>query len=186
MTQLSDDILVALGPFGLRRQDHRDWEFLYEIDSHPALRQYVGGVTQDSRASWMEKRAKCGDGNCDFTLVERGSNADRYAGSITLDPTASDRREVFIFLHASFLRRGIGKYACRLACAYAFGRLGVSRIEAAAHPDHIASRRLVEEMGFKPTGYEARNYGTGKNLVECPVYALLKSDYRPGLEYFPR
>lgn len=58
---------------------------------------------------------------------------------------------------APFARQGIMSRAVRAALGFAFGELALHRIEAACLPRNIASRRLLEKLGFRREG-EARAY----------------------------
>jgi Acetyltransferase (GNAT) domain len=64
--------------------------------------------------------------------------------------------------------------AVRLLCAFAFGELGVERLEAYIEPDNVASRRVVESLGFSEEGLararELPVYGERRDMV---VYSLL-------------
>lgn len=65
-------------------------------------------------------------------------------------------------------------------CAFAFGRLGLLRVEAACLPENAASIRVLEKAGFQREGY-ARGYlsiaGARRDHL---LFALLASDRRPG------
>ncbi len=55
------------------------------------------------------------------------------------------------------LRRGHTRTAVRLAVGFAFGELGLHRIEAACLPENLPSRQLLLDMGFEQEG-RAREY----------------------------
>lgn len=46
---------------------------------------------------------------------------------------------------------GYAAEGVRLAVGYGFGELGLDRLEAAVQPTNKASRRVVEQVGFRPT-----------------------------------
>jgi len=52
--------------------------------------------------------------------------------------------------------QGLMSDAVRTACAYAFGEMGLSRIEAASLPRNERSIRLLEHLGFAREGLAAR------------------------------
>lgn len=56
-----------------------------------------------------------------------------------------------------YVRRGHARAAVRRVVTFAFGPLGLNRIEAATRPENEASRSLLLSVGFSPEGY-ARNY----------------------------
>jgi [ribosomal protein S5]-alanine N-acetyltransferase len=49
-------------------------------------------------------------------------------------------------------RRGYTLAACKALCGFAFGRLGLHRLEAACIPENDASRKLLLKAGFEPEG----------------------------------
>jgi RimJ/RimL family protein N-acetyltransferase len=71
-------------------------------------------------------------------------------------------------------RQGTATRAVRLICAFAFGGLGVERLEAYIEPDNVASRRVVESVGFRKEGIararELTELGERRDMV---VYSLL-------------
>ncbi len=58
---------------------------------------------------------------------------------------------------AAHARRGHTLLAVRAVARFAFGRLGLNRLEAACVPENAASRRLLELAGFEHEGL-ARSY----------------------------
>lgn len=75
-------------------------------------------------------------------------------------------------------RRGYISAATRLVLDFAFGQLGLHRVEAACLPTNEASRGLLEKVGFTHEGY-ARGYlridGTWRDHV---LYAMLREEWR--------
>ena len=51
-----------------------------------------------------------------------------------------------------FRGKGYATEAVKLALAWAFGHPGVAAVEAETDPDNIASQKVLEKCGFKPTG----------------------------------
>ena len=58
---------------------------------------------------------------------------------------------------AAFARQGLTLAGVRSVADFAFGRLGLNRIEAACVPQNLASRGLLEKAGFAHEGL-ARSY----------------------------
>ncbi|WUD71267.1 GNAT family N-acetyltransferase [Streptomyces sp. NBC_00510] len=58
--------------------------------------------------------------------------------------------------YAATAGRGYMTEGLRLVMAYAFGDLGLHRLEANIQPANVASIRLVERLGFEREGYSPR------------------------------
>jgi ribosomal-protein-alanine N-acetyltransferase len=78
-----------------------------------------------------------------------------------------------------YARRGYMSEATRLSLDFAFGQLGLHRVEAACLPTNAPSRGLLEKVGFQYEGY-ARGYlridGAWRDHV---LYAILREEWRP-------
>lgn len=78
---------------------------------------------------------------------------------------------------AAHRRQGTATLALRLVCAFAFDELGVERLEAYIEPDNIASRRVVESVGFEEEGVararELTQLGERRDMV---LYSLLPGE----------
>ncbi len=78
-----------------------------------------------------------------------------------------------------YARRGYMSEATRLSLDFAFGQLGLHRVEAACLPTNAPSRGLLEKAGFQYEGY-ARGYlridGAWRDHV---LYAILREEWRP-------
>jgi len=75
-----------------------------------------------------------------------------------------------------YVRRGYMTEAVRAALEFAFTQLGLHRIEAACIPANLASKGLLQKLGFRAEG-EARNYlrinGQWRDHL---LYAILQED----------
>ncbi len=60
--------------------------------------------------------------------------------------------EVGYGINDEFQGKGYATEAVKLALEWAFGHLGVMAVEAETDPDNIASQKVLEKCGFKPTG----------------------------------
>lgn len=69
--------------------------------------------------------------------------------------------------------RGIAREAAGLACGWAFGWLGLHRVEADIHPDNHASRRVLEAVGFQREGLLRQRFVTEDEIQDSEVYGLL-------------
>ncbi|MEM6414746.1 MAG: GNAT family protein [Pseudomonadota bacterium] len=85
---------------------------------------------------------------------------ERLVGGVTLSGIkrhASHSAQIGYWVGKDFLRRGIGHAAVAAVVAHGLGIMGLNRIEAACQPENIASRRLLDRVGFRKEGL-ARDY----------------------------
>ncbi len=77
--------------------------------------------------------------------------------------------------------RGLAGEAVMLALGWGFDVLGLHRIEADAHPDNAASRRLLERLGFRFEGLLRQRFVTRDEIQDSAIYGLLRDEFRPKL-----
>jgi [ribosomal protein S5]-alanine N-acetyltransferase len=75
-------------------------------------------------------------------------------------------------------RKGIATEAVSAMLGFCFGELGLHRVQAFIHPDNIASRKLVERLGFRSEGLLRDNLRVGEDWRDDMLYALLTTDRR--------
>lgn len=80
--------------------------------------------------------------------------------------------EIGYLLHRDYWRRGFGREALAALIAYGFETLSLEQITADVDPDNIASIRLLEGLGFKETGREARTLQIGPDWFDSVYFAL--------------
>ncbi len=78
-----------------------------------------------------------------------------------------------------FAGKGYMARAARAACAYAFQKQGLHRIEAACLPTNAPSKRLLERVGFKQEGYARAYLNINGQWRDHLLFALLESDPAP-------
>jgi ribosomal-protein-alanine N-acetyltransferase len=80
---------------------------------------------------------------------------------------------------APHVRRGYMTDTVRAAVPFAFGTLGLHRLEAACLPHNLASARVLEKVGFRREG-TARQYLKINGIwQDHDLYGLLRDDLRP-------
>jgi [ribosomal protein S5]-alanine N-acetyltransferase len=87
--------------------------------------------------------------------------------------------ELSYWTHPTHRRRGVASRAVRLLCAFAFAfaELDVERLEAYIEPDNLASRRVVESLGFSEEGVaRARELTVSGERRDMVVYSLLPAE----------
>jgi RimJ/RimL family protein N-acetyltransferase len=103
---------------------------------------------------------------------------DRLIGTVSLFAInrAQRRGEVGYALAASAWGHGYASEGLRLAIAYAFGTIGLERLEADIDPRNAASYRLVERVGFRREGLLRERWRVGDEVTDSAIYGLLRGD----------
>ena len=84
-----------------------------------------------------------------WAIVPKGSTDS--VGTIGLDITSKEKRiaELGIVIGRAHWGKGIGTSAARLVTSYAFRKIGLAEIRAEALQRNLASRRVLEKVGFR-------------------------------------
>jgi len=83
------------------------------------------------------------------------------------------RAEIGYVLHPSFQGKGIMTEAIATALNYAFQVMGIHSVEANTNPDNIASRRLLEKLGFIQEALFRQNYYYNGRFLDSAIYSLI-------------
>jgi ribosomal-protein-alanine N-acetyltransferase len=75
-------------------------------------------------------------------------------------------------------RKGIGTEAVSAMLDFCFGELGLHRMQALIQPDNIASRKLVEKLGFSYEGLLRDNLRVDEDWRDEMLFARLNTDPR--------
>ncbi|MGH3544945.1 MAG: GNAT family N-acetyltransferase [Mycobacteriales bacterium] len=76
--------------------------------------------------------------------------------------------------------RGIMPHALAMACDFCFFAAGLHRIEINIRPENIASRRVVEKLGFRYEGFHPRFLHIDGDWRDHMGFALTVEDVLPG------
>jgi len=105
--------------------------------------------------------------------IEVGGSA---AGGIGVAPFAdvhARSAEIGYWLAEEHWGRGIATEAVRAATSYAFGSLGVVRVQAAVFAWNEASMRVLEKCGYAREGVLAKSVFKDGELIDSVLYAIL-------------
>ena len=82
-------------------------------------------------------------------LAVTGATSDELLGSVSLDRfTDRQAAEIGYWVKREARRRGVALGAARLIIAWAFGELGVERLELLTYPGNAASQAIAAKLGF--------------------------------------
>ncbi|MER3395944.1 MAG: hypothetical protein C4318_00535 [Acidimicrobiia bacterium] len=130
----------------IRKAEHGDVRFLYEIRNDPAVVEASAtgrGVEWKSHLLWIDQKLR--QGALLFIAVAKG----RPVGYIRFDPLleSSDSYEVAVGLVEAFRQRGIGT-SLILKGSLLAESLGASKLLARIKPDNTASVRAFQAAGY--------------------------------------
>lgn len=140
----------------LRRASHgflQPWEPTWPTDdlSRAAFRRRLSVYARDAEA---------GHGYAFFVFREAAGGGGELVGGVNLRDVrrgVSQSGAIGYWAGEAYARHGHTGAAVRSVADFAFGRLGLNRLEAACVPENTASRRLLERAGFSHEGM-ARAY----------------------------
>ena len=173
----------------LRPPQIRDWSAWAQVreESRAFLEPWEPSWPADSlsRAAFQRRLRRAAqewrdDEGYGFLIFERREG--RLAGGITLSNVrrgVAQMGTIGYWIGARHARRGLTSEATVLLLDFAFGQLGLHRVEAACLPHNAASIGLLQKVGFRREGM-ARGYlridGMWRDHL---LYGILKDEWRP-------
>jgi len=121
-------------------------------------------------------QADWGAGGPTCAFAARESTGKALVGGCELRLRGEEIAQLSYWVFPQHRRRGLGTRIVRLACDYAFGELGIERIEALVEPDNEASRGVVGTVGFVEEGLLRRRVRFGDERRDMALYSLLPHD----------
>jgi RimJ/RimL family protein N-acetyltransferase len=130
-------------------------------------------------------------------LVERGNarqlvvvrkDDDKVIGTLLLfgfDP-GSARLELGYVLGRAHWGHGLMREALQSMCAFAFGSLGIRRLEAEVNSSNVASIRLLRSLGFVHEGTLRKRWVAKGAAYDTDMYGLLFEEWPDAAADVPR
>jgi RimJ/RimL family protein N-acetyltransferase len=88
-------------------------------------------------------------------------------------PGSDDTLELGFHLRPEHWGQGFATEAARAVVAYAFTTVGARTLVAGHHPENLASRRVLEQLGFRHTG----DAGYAPTGLDHPSYELTAAEF---------
>ncbi len=152
-----------------------DFSLVKVLNSNPLVTTYVGGAKSDQEIELsMEKYLNYhlqhpGYGYW-FTRLKGSNQFIGYFLVKTLVETGET--EIGYRLHPDYWGQGLATEGATALLNYCFDKLGKDRVVAVAHPDNMASRRVLEKSGLR-----FKEYGKYYQ-VRCAYYSLSRDQWR--------
>lgn len=174
----------------LRQMTSADAEGVFQIFGDPA----VTALTDFGTAQTLEKAADIiqmfAEDYAAGESIRWGitwKEANRVIGTCGLFAFdhQSQRAEIGYDLAQKYWRQGIMHEALDCLIRYAFGTIGLHRVEAIIDPNNQPSRNLLKKLGFQEEGILRERFFKGGIYYDDMYLGLLRRDYRINVQDLP-
>jgi RimJ/RimL family protein N-acetyltransferase len=146
-------------------QSFSDWAPRTEADAHSQLVEYEAARRRGEQV--------------EFTLVDPREHAVVLGGaSLNGVDLNQGRAAVGYWLAPSARGLGVVTHAVRLIAGWAFGDLGLERLELTCGPDNRASQRVAHRCGFSREGLLRAHMPFKGGRRDTVVFSLLRGELR--------
>jgi RimJ/RimL family protein N-acetyltransferase len=159
-----------------------DADALFAVRSDPRVMRYWSHAPWTdreqavARLAWLERERETSEFYEWAITVDRD---DRLVGTVSLFALnrSQHRAEVGYGLASALWGLGYATEALKLAVDFAFGTLGLGRLEADIDPRNEASCRLVERIGFVREGLLRERWHVAGEATDSAMYGLLAREH---------
>jgi RimJ/RimL family protein N-acetyltransferase len=173
--QILSDGVVTLRPFRLddagavaaacRDPDIPRFTHVPDNYTESDAREFIAGTMRPDR----EERS--------FAIV--ATDDERFLGAVGFRVPHPGTGEVGYWLAPGARGRGAATRAVRLLCEWAFGELGLVRVQLLTHPENAPSQRLAERLGFRREGVLRAWADMKEGRADLVMYSLLPGELTP-------
>jgi RimJ/RimL family protein N-acetyltransferase len=169
----------------LRALAPADAPALFRIFGDPVVCRYWSRPALPDLAAAATLQAEIGDLFATRSLFQWGvaeRATDAVVGTCTLAALSAEHRraELGFALARAAWGRGYMAEALPALLAFAFGELGLHRVEADVDPRNGRSIRALERLGFVREGYQRERYYLQAEWQDAVLYGLLQRDWAAG------
>ena len=163
----------------LKEITDKDASVLFEMRSNPDIMKYIDRPIPKSiddiheLIQKMEMMKSKGEG-ISWGIFKK-ENPDLKIGNIGLYRIIVEhyRAEVGYMLNTGHHQQGIMFEAIQKVTEYGFKEMNLHSIEANINPENMASRKLLEKVGFVREAYFKENYFFNGRFMDTEIYSLL-------------
>ena len=176
---------LAAPRVALRWLTEADTDALFGIFSNPTVMRYWSTLPMSDIAQAKKLVADIREGFRSRRLFQWGIvrlEDDRLIGTCTLFAIneSQGRAEVGYALGHEHWGHGYMKEALTALLDFAFGKLGMRRLEADIDPRNAGSLHAVERLGFRREGVLRERWKVNGELQDSVVLGLLRHEWRTG------
>jgi RimJ/RimL family protein N-acetyltransferase len=170
-------------PFALRWFRRPDAPALVEICADPEITRWTympDDLDLRGARTWIERRQKARQFGvtASFAVVERASGTLVGQCGVGLD-RQRNAGEAFYWVAAPARGRGVARQALELVLEYAFGPLGVERVELKIDPANEASQAVARAAGFTHEGTLRSDQPFKGRRMDSQIWSRLPTDPAP-------
>ncbi len=175
---------LSAGGFVLRRMTPGDIGWIAATCNDRELSRYVPGIpypySEADAHAYAEYAARGWSEGSGATFVIAGEPGGQGLGMIELHLFGGDPglAEVGYWLGPPARGRGAATTAVRLVAGWAFGELGIGRLNLQTAPENRASQRVAERAGFTREGLLRAWLPTADGRRDSLMFSLLAGDPR--------
>jgi RimJ/RimL family protein N-acetyltransferase len=167
----------------LRWIEERDLDALFRVFSDPRVMRYWTTPPWTDRAQAREYLASIRRGFAEQDLFQWGvarRDDDGVVGTCTLFRIEPPHRraEVGFALGADHWRRGLMSEALGALFDFAFGTLGLHRLEADVDPRNAASIGILTRLGFRQEGLLRERWQVAGEIQDAVFLGLLAPEWK--------
>lgn len=166
----------------LRQVEHDDLPDLLAIHASEEVTRYLPfGAWKnmaDAQAWFRRTLVRQGEGSAlQFVMHHRA--LDRVIGTALLFHVEEDsgRAEIGYVLGKEYWGQGLAFEALNAFLAYAFGDLGLRRLEAEINPRNAASGNILLRLGFRYEGLRRERWLLKGEVTDSDLYGLLRREW---------
>ncbi|MDR9852563.1 GNAT family protein [Paenibacillus sp. VCA1] len=167
----------------LRRLSARDAQAMYECWADPEVRRYADLPDMPNAEAAAEmigllNRLSLTDDGLRWGIHASDGGLIGSCGLNWWQLEGAYRGEIGCELASAYWGRGYMREAVGLLIDYAFGEMGLNRLEALADPRNERAGRLFHALGFTLEGRLRQYRHTDQGFVDADMHALLRPDWR--------
>jgi [ribosomal protein S5]-alanine N-acetyltransferase len=160
----------------------RDVDSLFTIFSDPEVMRYWSSPPLTDREAARRLLSEIHDGFQRRVIFQWGIARhmdDTVIGTSTLFHLDMNNRrgEIGYALGRAHWGNGYMQEALRALLGFAFGELGLRRVEADVDPRNAGSIRTVERLGFQKEGYLRERWEVNGEIQDALFYGLLRREW---------
>ncbi|WP_237059286.1 GNAT family N-acetyltransferase [Microbulbifer sediminum] len=159
-----------------------DLPALQRLFGNPEVVRFMALSQLETRADTEQFLESIVEGFLEGSLYQWGLDVEgQLVGTCTLAAIdrANGHGEIGFALARAYRGQGIMARAVRALLEFAFGPLGMHRVEADVDPRNTASIRLLERQGFTREGLLRERYREEGGFQDALIYGLLRRDWMP-------